>query len=141
MIRKATFDDVPTILGFYKAGLKELGEDYVEAYASNKVVNSLYLAPCFLLEVNDIVSGMAAFTMVTTSHTGVATLSDYMFYVQPEHRNIDNLSGLIEAAKGFADETGLPIRIETLTDNDEYARKRLFKMHDFKVFSVVGVYG
>ena len=140
MIRQATTKDISVILELYKKGLEELGcHDWQESLLLKKVVNSFYLAPCFLLELDEIV-GMAGFTTVTTSHNGVATLNDYMFYVLPEHRNIKNLGGLVEGIKSFADEHMMPLRLEFITNNDEELRKRVFKLHGFKVCSVVGEY-
>ena len=140
MIREATAKDIPVILDLYKKGLEELGcFDWQESLLLKKVVNSFHLAPCFLLELDDIV-GMAGFTTVTTSHNGVATLNDYMFYVLPEYRNIKNLGGLVEGVKSFADTHGMPLRLEFLTNNDEELRKRVLKLHGFKIYSVVGTY-
>lgn len=141
MIRQATAKDIPIILDLYEKGLRELGEtEILESLLLQKVVNSFHLAPCFLLVIDDNVVGIAGFTVVTTSHNGVASLADYMFYVSPEHRNIKNLSELINAAKDFATDKNISIRIESLANNDEDLRKRLFTMHGFRVLSVTGVY-
>lgn len=83
---------------------------------------------------------MAGFTTVTSSFSGVVILSDYMFYIEPEHRSLENLGSLVEASKQFATETGLPIRLEFIVHDDEALRIRLLKMHGFKPRSVVGVY-
>jgi hypothetical protein len=141
MIRKATKDDFHSILELYRKGLEELGEtNIVESMLLKKVVNSYQLAPCFLLVINDNIAGMAGFTTATTSHNGVASLVDYMFYVEPEHRNIKNLGDLVQSAKEFAIEHALPIRLEFVTNNDEETRKRLFKLHGFEPSAVVGFY-
>ncbi len=141
MIRKATASDIPVILDMYEKGLIELGAtDISESMLLKKVVNSYHLAPCFLLVINGIVEGMAGLTAVTSSHNGVATLNDYMFYVNKEHRNIDNLGGLVKEIKKFAKDVNMPIKLEFLSNNDLELKKRVLEMHGFSVFSVTGVY-
>jgi hypothetical protein len=141
MLRQATTKDIDDILPLYKAGLEELGlTDWKESLLVKKIINSFALAPCFLLVIDDKICGMAGFTLCITSHNGVATLSDYMFYVLPEYRNIKNLGGLVEEAKQFATVKNFPIKLEFICNNDEKLRKRVLEMHGFKVFSVTGVY-
>ncbi len=140
-IRQATPRDIPFILELYKDGLKELGEtDIKEPLLLKKVVNSYHLAPCFLLIINGIIRGMAGFTVGTSSHNGVASMMDYMFYVQEEYRSLKNLSALVKSAKDFASKKMMPIKLEFLTNNDEKLRARLLKMHGFRVFSICGLY-
>jgi len=141
-VRKATPQDIPYILDMYKKGLNELGfTDWKESLLVKKVTESFILAPCFIMVKNDIVIGMAGLTIVITSHNGVATLADYMFYVEPEHRNITNLGGLTDKIKSFSDETGMPVKLEFLAlNNDEKLKSRVLNMHGFDVFSVTGVY-
>ena len=140
MIRQATAKDLPEVIGLVKKSLEEMGEEVNEALITKKVVNSFHLAPCFLLVKYDIIVGMVGYTILTNSWSGDATLSDYMFYVEKEHRNIRTLSDLIEHSKAFASQNNLPLRIETIANNDEELRKRLFRMHGFNVYSVVGVF-
>lgn len=141
MIRKATPKDIPEILELYRKGLEELGQKNIkESHILNKVVISYHLAPCFLLEIDDIIVGIAGLTVVTTSHNGVASLADYIFYVEPEYRSIKTLGVLVDSAKNFATENALPLRLEFISNNDEELRKRIFRLHGFKVSSVTGVY-
>ena len=140
MIRKATPADIPHILDMYKAAITELGEEYTESFLLKKIVNSYHLAPCFLLVLDDTIWGMAGLTSVTMPHNGKAMLSDYIFYVQPEHRSLPNLSDLVESAKAFAKELDLPLRLDFVVNGDQKIRERLLKMHGFKIESIVGVY-
>lgn len=140
-VRKATPKDIPQILRLYESGLRELGEtDTKEEFLLRKIVNSYHLAPCFLLIIHGKIVGMAGFTVMTSSHNGVASMIDYMFFIEEEHRKLKNLSALVNAAKHFASETKMSIKIEFFTNNDEELRKRLLKMHGFRVVSVCGVY-
>lgn len=140
MIRQATASDIPYIIALTTEAMEEMDKPVVDSMIMAKVVNSFHLAPCFLLEKHGNIVGIAGFTVITSSWSGDATLTDYLFYVQPEHRNMNNLSGLVKNAKEFASEHDLPLRIESMTHDDEDARKRLFDMHNFKVSAVVGMY-
>jgi len=126
----------------YHSSLIECGEiDINEDLLLKKVVNSYHLAPCFLLIIDDIICGMAGFTAEASSHNGVVSMIDYMFYVKKEHRSLENLSALVKEAKDFANEKKMPIKVEfKVKNNDEELRKRLLVMHGFEVHSVSGIY-
>ena len=82
---------------------------------------------------------MAAFTIVTASHNGDECLADYMFYVEPEHRNIRTLDALMKEIKGFSVENNLPIRIDFRHGYSLKGRERLLNRYGLQVQSVVGV--
>lgn len=132
--------ELDEVLRLYKDGCDELGLEWKESFLVKKITESFLLAPCFLLCVNDRICGMAGFTVIKTSHNGDATLADYMFYVEPKHRNIKNLSGLVREAQSFAKSHNLPIRIEYVCNNDEALKRRLLEMNGFKVSGIIGVY-
>lgn len=141
MIRKATPSDIPYVLELYTKGLNEIGYDNIkESYLLNKVITSYHLAPCFLLEVEDEIVGMAGLTVYIQPWSGEATLNDYIFYMKPEHRNTRNLGGLVDNCKEFAKEKGIPLRVNFIVNNDEDLRKRVLKKHGFEVKSVLGEY-
>lgn len=139
-IRQATPKDIPYILRLYKAGLDEMGiSNYTEANLLNKIVVSYQLAPCFLVEVDDKIVGMAGLTTKIESWSQKATLCEYMFYVEPQHRSLRVLGGLVKKSKDFARENNFPFRLELTLQNDEALRKRLFKMYGFEPKAIVGV--
>lgn len=141
LVRQATNHDLPEILRLYKAGLDELGcDDWKETFLIKKITESFLLAPCFLVENDGKVYGIAGLTLVITSHNGVATLMDYMFYVVPDKRNIDVLGGLMEEIKQFAIASNLPVKLEFVCNDDEALRKRLFKRYGFHPKSVTGYF-
>lgn len=139
-IKKAKADDLGEVIDLYRAGLTELGEEYSDSLTMNKVLTSFYLAPCFLVVIDGKICGMAGLTAVTTSHDGVASLSDYMFYVLPEHRNLKTLNTLVKEVKAFAAEQKLPLRLEFVANGDEKLKERLLTMNGFKIGAVIGVY-
>tara|TARA_R110002020_G_scaffold10785_5_gene40951 strand:- start:2925 stop:3365 length:441 start_codon:yes stop_codon:yes gene_type:complete len=140
-IRQAEQKDLPYIVPMYRAGLKELGETkIIESCLVNKVVTSRQLAPCFLLTINGIIRGILGLTIAHSSHNGDAMLSEYMFYIQPEHRALKHLSALIKEAQGFALANDLSLRMDFVNDAPLKVRKRLFDMHNFKIKSIAGVY-
>ena len=140
MIRIAENKDIDDIFRLYKASLEELGENYQESLILNKIVTCFYLAPCFLVVIDDKIVGMAGFTSVTSSHTGDVSLADYMFYIEPEHRNIRTLDALMDAIKGFAVENKFSIRLDFILNNDLLAKQKLLERYGFKVLVLAGVY-
>lgn len=138
--RLATLDDMPKLIELYISGLEELGEDYKESLLVKKILDNYYLAPCYVVENNGIVVGMAGFTTVISSHSGVAMLCDYIFYVEPEYRNIKTLSALVSQIKAFAKAQNMPLKIELSIRNDEKLRSRLLSIFGFKVYSLCGAY-
>lgn len=140
LVRQATSSDIETICELYKKGLIELGEQKIlDDKVRNKVANSFLLAPCFLLEINGNIVGMAGLTAVTASWSNDVSLADYMFFVEKEHRSLENLSALVNSCKGFASDHNYPLRLEFVTGSEE-VRQRLFRMHGFDKTIVVGVY-
>lgn len=139
LVRQAEYKDIPYIAVLYKKALTELGEEYLDDRVENKVRNSFYLAPCFLLENDDKIVGMAGLTVVHAAWSNAVSLADYMFFIEKEHRSLKNLSALVQACKDFALSQNLPLRLEFITGTQE-VRERLFKMHGFDKTVVVGVY-
>lgn len=139
-IKKASREDFPIILKFYKAGLKEIGLPYKESYLVDKIDKAFNCAPCFLLVINGIMRGMAGLTAGQNTHSGELTLCDYMVYVEPEHRSLKRLSGLINACKDFSKLHNMPLSMNFISKNDEKTRIRLLRMHGFRVHSITGVY-
>jgi len=119
----------------------ELGETrFNESMMINKVVSSYHLAPCYLLIKNGNIIGMAGLTIKTSPWNGDATLSDYMFYVYPEHRSFKNFSGLVEKCKGFAASLDVPLNFEIALGSRPKSRERLARMLGFELISVNGEY-
>lgn len=139
-VRKASSEDLREVCRLYRAGLDELGYKYDDNLVEKKVSNAYYCAPCFLLELDGRIAGMAGLTAGVICYSGEVTLSDYMVYVEPEHRSLPHLSGLVNACKDFASEQKCSLRLDFVSENDEKLRIRLLKMHGFQVGSIVGVF-
>ena len=141
MIRQAETKDIKQIVALYKEGLEELGfNDSKEELLIKKVTESFVLAPCFVIENNGILDGIAGLTLVITSHNGVASLADYMFYIRPDVRNIKTLNALVLKVKEFASANNLPLKLEFLCNNDEPLKRRLLTMNSFEIGGIIGVY-
>lgn len=142
MIRRANHKDLKRITELYIEGLKELGaKDINPDLCYKKVETCYFLAPCFLLEIDDIIFGMWGLTTTQLPWNGSATLADYMMYLLPEYRSLDNLGGLIDEVKNFAQSVNLPLRLDfQIADGKEAVKRRLFEMYGFKVSSIMGVY-
>jgi len=139
-VRYATLDDTDIIYHMYDKALQELGEKGIKEVMINKIMTSLMIAPCFLLVKDDIICGMAGLTLVRKAHNDAAMLSDYMVYVEPQHRSINTLGELINNIKEFANMYNLPVRLDFIVKCDIKSRSRLLKIFGFNVKSLAGVY-
>jgi hypothetical protein len=83
---------------------------------------------------------MAGFKLAASSYNGDYSLCDYMFYVLPEHRNIENLGALLKEAQQFSRKTKMPLRVDFLCKNDTPLRERMLRKFGFETFAVVGVF-
>jgi hypothetical protein len=141
LVRQATNHDLGEILRLYKEGLEELGyTDWKEHLLVKKITESFVTAPCFLLVIDDRICGMAGLTLVTISHSGVASLQDYMFFVEKEHRSPKTLKILVDACKQFANKNSFPLRFHFLVFDDLALKARVLQKHGLNVFSVSGEY-
>lgn len=141
LIRQATSDDIHEIIRLYKAGLEELGHnDWKESLLVKKVTESFVTAPCFLLVNDGIIVGMAGLCLVTISHSGVASLQDYMFFVEEEYRSPKTLKILVDATKDFALENNFPLRICFLVSDDLPLKARVLEKYGFAVYAVNGTF-
>lgn len=137
---EATIDDFPEILRMVKAMRDELGQDYKESYVVNTILQSLKLAPCFLLKKDGKICGMAGLTVFFDGFTGQATLSEYGFYIDPSQREYSAFSGLIDKCKEYADRVNMPLYITFRTNKDIKFPEKLAKRKGFVVDAVDGVY-
>lgn len=138
-VRIANTSDIPHIMHLCKEGLSEVGIDYNEKYLFKKIVNSYHLAPCFLYEKDGNIEGLAGFTIAINAYNGKAIMSEYIFYIRDKHRNIESLRGLVDAAKDFALDNSMDLRVEFIVVDDLQKRKRLLEHFGFKVTGLVGV--
>jgi len=139
--RQATFDDLYEVAEMYEEGLIELGVLRINKDSiMQEVITSYYQAPCFLLEDCGSIKGIAGLTISRSSHNGVASVTDYMFYIQPEYRNLSNLGVLVKLTKTFAKENAMPLKLDLIVDNDLKRKTRLLEMHGLNIRYVSGVY-
>ena len=139
-MREATINDFPEILRMVKAMREELGQDYKESYVVNTILQSLKLAPCFLLEKNGKICGMAGLTVFFDGFTGQATLSEYGFYIDPSQREYSAFSGLIDKCKEYANKVNMPLILSFQANTDNDFKIKLFKRKGFRIESIVGEY-
>lgn len=140
-IRQATSNDILEILRLYKSGLEELGHtDWVESLLIKKITESFVTAPCFLLLIDDKICGMAGLDLVTISHSGVASLQDYMFFIAKEYRSPRTLKALVEHCKSFADDHNFSLRFHFLVYDDLKLKARVLNHYGFRICSVSGEY-
>jgi len=140
-ISKAKYGDLEQICELYKKAIAEIGDTYKDELVRQKVYNAYFLAPCFIIQEDDRITAMAGLTMGLIPYNGNLTLTDYMFYIEPEYRNLKRFGGLVKSSKRFADDMNLPLRLDFITPTiSEDLKKRVFDMHKFNVTGVSGIW-
>lgn len=141
IIRIAKEEDHDKVIELYIKGLKETGAKNIsQSLVVKKVVSSYPKAPCFLLVIDGNIVGIAGLDAGILPWSGEPTLTDYMFYIEPEYRSLSNLGGLVEECKRFAVDMKLPLRLDFIVNDDEAVRRRLFKKHSIEPISITGAY-
>ncbi|MAI17151.1 MAG: hypothetical protein CBC71_06325 [Rhodobacteraceae bacterium TMED111] len=140
IVRQAKSTEIPRIIELYRESLDEIGVKHLDSLTSKTVTDNFFQAPCFLLEIDGIIRGIAGLTISFTPWSGEATLRDYMFYIQPEYRNDKSLGGLVNSCKEFAKKLGVNLQVSFIVKNDEKLRQRVLKKYGFEVKTVIGEY-
>lgn len=112
IVRYADETDLPQVLGMYMAGLAEIRDMIVEPNAqkcARKVLLSWAQAPCVLLEKMGKIIGFAGLCTNKPDYSEQNVISEYMFYIKPEHRSYKAAKMLSDASKDVADKFGLPL--------------------------------
>lgn len=68
-------------------------------------------------------------------------VNDYIFYVDPKHRNIEIAGALIEAMRDFAKLNKLPVVSNVISKDRTEAKARLYTSKGFKPSGVILTYG
>lgn len=142
-IEMASPADLPEVIRLNMTALAELGEKIIYQPDIEEVSRSVFAnweqAPCFLLKDGGIV-GFAGLMLSKTYFSKFPILKDYMFFILPEHRNINNIELLCKAARDFADTTALPLVLNYIITGNQKHQERLFKRMGFKISGLTGVY-
>jgi ribosomal protein S18 acetylase RimI-like enzyme len=140
MIRRVTPADIPRVLDLLKRGLDERGIEWDEKILLNKIVTNYHLVPSYVCVFDGKIEGFMGLSASTCGYSGKPLITEYMFYVKPQHRSMTVLSDLVREAQKFADEQDLTLRFDLFVDGDISIKERLFKMHNMKTISIAGVY-
>lgn len=110
--RYANENDLAKVLGLYMTALKEINDPYVKPNAekcARQVLFAWSQAPCVLLEKLGEIIGFAGLKTVIPDHSDQNIISEYMFYIKPEHRSIKLAKMLSDEVQAVADRFGLPL--------------------------------
>lgn len=129
-------EDLRLIAAMTCEALEELGKEHEYSLVLDKVIDSYGRAPTFILDDK----GFAGLTVYKEFWSGEKILTDYMFYLRPQHRGLKNIKALCDAAKAFADSNNLTLRLQFICTDKKEARERLLKLCGFEVVSLTGEY-
>lgn len=87
--------------------------------------------PMILAVIDDKIVGMYGLEIDRYWWMKEYHISDYLWYVSPEHRDKNLGRGLISQAEGWAKERGLPFRPMVINQDRLAAKDRVFRMAGF----------
>lgn len=144
MIRFAELKDLPCVFELCMMAMEELKDrlplDVNAEKLSNSILDNWVKAPCFVLEKNNEIVGFYGLTIYTPFYSNNQTLGDYMLYLNPENRTYKNLSRLSRAARDFAEEKGLPIDLNFITQSSQEVKARFLEKMGAEIVGVKAVY-
>lgn len=144
LIVYAIESELPIVLRMYMSALKEIPNiGNIEPEACAKTVYESWLsAPCLLIKKDNKIIGFAGLKLSQNLHNFSHFISEYMFYVSPEHRSIGNAKLLADGAKEVSDKLGLELRFSHLLQGHSIKSKfNLMKRWGYNPFSLAVSYG
>ena len=139
MIRVAQPEDLIRVAELTHKGLEELGEKPSPNKVFSKVQEAYTKAPCVIYETDEI-HGMWGLIAYKPYWTEEVTLSDYMFYVEPEHRSFRVAKQMCDAVKAIANNYQLDIELNYMAPSKFEEKKRLFEIMGFTKTGIKGIY-
>lgn len=134
--------ELDRIVELAKIALKELPLPFPAD--DEEIFTAVYVyweqAPCFVLKISGQIVGFAGLRLTKAPFSKMPMLQDYLFFVLPEHRNINNIKALCKAARDFSDSTDLPLRLDYTISGNQNTQERLLKRMGFRVAGITGVY-
>ena len=143
--RYATESDLAAVLGLYMAALAEI-QDYIERpdieRCADTVFSSWLTAPCVVIERAGEIIGFAGLRTWRPGYTLQTVLTEYMFYVKPEHRSIKAAKMLSDSVKAVADKFKLPLRMTHMVFDTPLAVKEKFLQRwGYRIDALAVTYG
>lgn len=135
MIRFAEAKDLTWVASMTFEALKEMGQEPDFRLVLKTVIEGHKKAPCLIL--GDY--GVAGFTTHKDYWSEENLMTDYIFYLKPQHRNIKNLKALTSKAQDVADKHNITLRIH-YNGTRLNAMQRLMVFCGFTVKGFIGEY-
>lgn len=138
--RYAMREDLAEVLDMYITALHEIKE-YLEPIAEEKcaqvVLKNWIAAPCILVEVNGEIVGFAGMRSCIPEYSNENILSEYMFYIKPEHRSVKAAKALSDAAKSAAKECGVNLYMSHfIKTSDDKTKVKFLKRWGYDPISI-----
>lgn len=138
MIRMAEKEDLPRVVrlimkrgeefDYEKSGFPKPELDVL----TDTVYRNWMLAPCFVVEEDEEIIGLASTTISTFGWSREPYLGMFMVYVLPEKRSFDIIKKLYESVKDYASLQGLLLCDDYIAIDRVDGRRRLMRSLGFK---------
>lgn len=144
-IRYADENDLSTVLKLYMAALSEI-QDQILPISPEKCAKTVLFAwsqaPCILIEKAGQIVGFAGLKTARPDHSDHDIITEYMFYIQPEHRSLGLAKKLSDAAQAVADRFKLPLYFTHYLHGKSVEHKGKFlNRWGYKPYAVSCTYG
>lgn len=138
--RYAMREDLAEVLEMYISALNEI-QEYIEPINEQKCAEFVLLnwikAPCILLEKAGSIIGFAGMKSEIPAYSDSVIMSEYMFYINPEHRSIQAAKTMSEAAKSAAKECGVSLYMTHMVfEHDVNTKAKFLKRWGYKILSI-----
>ncbi len=145
MIYAATREDLPTIVDMALRIPDELGFEKLPPKDPIKVTRQIFErwleAPIFVYKEDGRILGMVGVTVDEMWWSTEKVLTDYVFYILPEHRSLKVMNALVGAVRDFAKLNKLPVITTFMSSDRTPAKEAIFKKKGFKHAGFIVSYG
>ncbi len=145
MIVAATRDDLPAVVSMALKIPDELGFDKLPKKDITKVTEMIFTrwleAPIFVYKEDGKILGMVGVMVDELWWSNEKILVDYVFWIEPEHRNLKIMNALIGAVRDFATLNKLPAITTFMSKDRTEAKAELFRRKGYKNAGFIASYG
>ncbi len=143
-VRYADEEDLPQVVRMYITALHEIDGDKYKlnlVKCARVVWESFVKAPCILIEKSKEIIGFCGLRTGVLEYSDDAYISEYMFYIKPEHRSYKTARVLSKAAQSVADKFKLPMYFTHLIgDKPVEVRENFLKRWGYKPTAINCIY-
>lgn len=127
--------NIPEEHGFDK--LPEVNLEKVTGYFVEKFRES----PIFVYKKDNRIVGFVGTSIESFWWSDKNVLTDFIFYIHPEHRELKVLNALINSLRDLGKLNDMPVVTHFMSNDRTELKEKLFERHGFKKSGFIATYG